>query len=200
MLLLRLLYSWQGRITIDGHEINNIRWHSLRPFLGVALQEAFVLNRSIAENLRFGRPEASEEDMWWALEVADLAETVREMEKEARVVVGEAGSSLSEGQRQRLNIARAVIGRPRILILDEATSSIGFDSEARIFSQIRKELPQTTRLVVSHRLTSLQGADRILVLKNGELIEEGSHQELMRTEGFYRLLFEEQFRNPEKKI
>lgn len=197
MLLLRLLRPWRGAITVDGHDLKDIRWRSLQPFMGVALQEAYVLNRSLAENLRFGMPQASEEDMWRALDIADLEETVREMEDGLETLVGEAGSSLSEGQRQRLNIARAVMRQPRILILDEATSAIGFDSEARIFSRFREKLPRTTFLCVSHRLGSHRGADRILVLRAGVLIEEGSHQKLMEDRGFYRFLFENQFQNPE---
>jgi len=199
LLLLRLLRPWKGSVTIDGYDLEDIRWRLLQPFLGVALQEAYVLNRSVADNLRFGVPGASEEEMWRALALADLEETVRDMEDGLATVVGEAGGSLSEGQRQRLNIARAVMRRPSILILDEATSAIGFDSEGRILVRLREQLPRTTLLVVSHRLTHLQDSDRILVFQEGELVEEGSPRELMAAGGLYHYLFQEQFRNPGKK-
>ncbi len=189
MLLLRLIDPDRGEILIDGHNLREIKWSSLQPFLGIALQEAFLLNLTIAENLRFGRPEATDEEIREALEIADLTETVREMEKGPESMVGEAGNRLSEGQQQRLNIARAVIGRPRILILDEATSAIGFDSEARILSRIRKELIGTTILFATHRVSSLKQADRILVLNEGQLVENGTHRELIKLDGFYKSLY-----------
>ncbi|MCX6349921.1 MAG: ABC transporter ATP-binding protein [Candidatus Aureabacteria bacterium] len=191
-LLLRLMRPWQGEITVDGCDLDAIRFSSLRPFLGLSLQEAFVLNRSIRENLSFGRAGASEEEMWRALAVADLEPTVREMENGLDALVGERGSNLSEGQRQRLAIARAVLGNPRIVVLDEATSAIGFDSEARILSNLRRELPGTTLLIASHRLLSLQDADKIVVLKDGAAVEEGNHRELMARNGFYSAIYREQ--------
>ena len=105
-------------------------------------------------------------------------------------MVGEAGSNFSEGQRQRLNIARAVLGQPRILFLDEAASAVGYDSEGRIFSRIRRLLPRSTIISATHRIGSLKTADRILVLRAGKLVEEGTHRELAGREGFYRTLFE----------
>jgi ABC-type multidrug transport system fused ATPase/permease subunit len=194
MLLLRLIDPDQGDIIIDGHNLEEIKWSSLQPFLGIALQEAFLLNLSIAENLRFGRPEATEEEIREALEIADLTETIRDMENGSDSMVGEAGSRLSEGQQQRLNIARAVIGRPRILILDEATSSIGFDSEARILNRIRSKLPETTIIFATHRLETLKVADRILVLNEGELVETGTHRELMKLNGFFHSLCQDQLK------
>ena len=191
-LLLRLMRPWQGEITVDGCDLAAVRFSSLRPFLGLSLQEAFVLNRSIRENLSFGRAGASEEEMWRALAVADLEPTVREMENGLDALVGERGSNLSEGQRQRLAIARAVLGKPRIVVLDEATSAIGFDSEARILSNLRRSLPGTTLLIASHRLLSLQDADKIVVLKDGSAVEEGNHRELMARNGFYSSIYREQ--------
>ncbi|MEA1928713.1 MAG: ABC transporter ATP-binding protein, partial [Candidatus Auribacterota bacterium] len=188
MLLLRLIDPGKGEIKIDGHNLKDIRWSSLRPFVGIALQEAFLLNRSIADNLRFGQTEASEDEMWKALVIADLDGTVRKMEEGLATVVGEAGSRLSEGQQQRLNIARAVIGRPRILILDEATSAVGFDSESRILSRIREKLVETTIIFATHRLNSLTEADQIIVLNEGKLVETGTHKELIKIDGFYRTL------------
>lgn len=196
ILLLRLIDPEQGEIIIDGRNLAEIRWSSLQPFLGIALQEAFLLNCSIAENLRFGHPEATEDEIWEALRIADLAGTVRAMEDGLESTVGEAGSRLSEGQQQRLNIARAVIGHPRILILDEATSAVGFDTEARIISRIRSELAGTTIIFATHRLSSLKAADRILVLKEGELVEAGTHRELIKLDGFYRSLYRDPFNPP----
>ncbi|MDP8236714.1 MAG: ABC transporter ATP-binding protein [Candidatus Erginobacter occultus] len=190
LLLLRLIEPERGEIRFDGRTLKSIRWSSIRNSLGIALQEAFLLNRSIRENLLFGRPEAAESEIREALRAADLEETIGELPEGLETVVGEAGSNFSEGQRQRLNIARAVLGKPRILFLDEAASAVGYDSEARIFSRVRKLLPEATIISATHRLGSLKTADRILVLKDGKLVEEGSHTELIGREGFYRTLFE----------
>jgi len=194
MLLLRLIEPDRGEIIIDGHNLEEIRWSSLQPFLGIALQEAFLLNLSIAENLRFGRTEATEEEIREALEIADMTETVREMDNGADSMVGESGSRLSEGQQQRLNIARAVIGRPRILILDEATSAVGFDSEARILNRIRSRLPETTIISATHRIDTLKEADRILVLNEGDLVETGTYRELSKSNGFFHSLCRDQLK------
>lgn len=200
MLLLRLFAPWDGTITIDGRDLKDIRWRSIQPFIGLALQEAPVLNRSVAVNLRLGYPEASEKEMWRALEIADLAATIKNAGNRLETIVGESGSSLSEGQRQRLNIARAVIGSPRILVMDEATSSIDFESESRILAGLRAELPQTTIIFASHRFSPLQQADLILVLKDGELVEKGDHRGLMKINGFYHRLFSGRGISPEANV
>ncbi len=198
LLLLRLFRPGRGRINIDGYDLNLIRRRSLQPFLGAALQEAYLLNRTIRENLTFGAGRPPEAELWRALELADIENPVREMAQGLDTIVGEEGSNLSEGQRQRLNIARAVVGRPRILILDEATSAVGFDSEKTIFTRLREELPESTIIVATHRLLSLKDADRILVLKEGELLEEGDHQSLLRHRGFYGSLIDDQLDRREK--
>lgn len=190
MLLLRLLQPQRGEIRLDGRPLESIRWSSVRGSLGIALQEAYLLNLSIEENLRFGRPEADEAELWGALRAADLEETVRGLPEGLRTPVGEAGSNFSEGQRQRFNIARAVLGRPRLLLLDEAASAVGYDSESRILSRIRRLLPSATIISATHRLGSLRDADRILVLNGGRLVETGSHRELSAKRGFYRTLLQ----------
>ncbi len=190
LLLLRLIVPQRGEIRFDGRPLDSIRWSSIQGSLGIALQEAFLLNRSIRENLLFGRPEATGEEIRQALRAADLEEMVGELPEGLATMAGEAGSNFSEGQRQRLNIARAVLGRPRILFLDEAASAVGYDSEERILSRIRELLPRSTIISATHRLGSLKSADRILVLKAGKLIEEGTHRELAGRKGFYRSLFE----------
>jgi ABC-type multidrug transport system fused ATPase/permease subunit len=199
MLLLRLMLPWEGRVLIDGIDLDGIRLSSLLPRIGLALQEAFVLNRSIRENLVFGRSEFSEKDLWRALQMADLDSAVRQMENGLDTLVGERGSNLSEGQRQRLTIARAVLGDPRILILDEATSAVGFDSESRIFANLRCDLPKATLIIATHRLLSLQNADRIVVLRDGRAMETGSHRELMARGGYYCDLYREQSSRLEAK-
>ncbi len=190
LLLLRLIEPDRGEIRLDGAPLDSIRRSSLREVLGVALQEAYLLNRSVEENLRFGRPRASEAELWEALRTADLEETVRSLPEGLATAVGEAGSNFSEGQRQRLNIARAVLGRPRILLLDEAASAVGYDSEARIFSRIRRLLPEATIISATHRLGSLKNADRVLLLREGKPAGEGTHRELLSTSEYYRSLFE----------
>ncbi len=187
-LLFRIFTPWEGTIEIDEHDLKKIRRRSVRPFIGLALQEAPVLNRTVAENLLLGDPEATEEDMWRALEIADFSETVKGLESGLETAVGEAGSSLSEGQRQRLNIARSVIGRPRILVLDEATSSISFESEGRILSGLRSRMPRTTIIFASHRSSPLLRADRVLLLKEGAIAGRGDHKQLLETNEFYRHL------------
>lgn len=190
LLLLRLIEPERGEIRFDGRPLDSIRWSSIQGSLGIALQEAFLLNRSIRENLLFGRPEATEDEIHQALWAADLEEVIGELSEGLETMVGEAGSNFSEGQRQRLNIARAVLGQPRILFLDEAASAVGYDSEGRIFSRIRRLLPRSTIISATHRIGSLKTADRILVLRAGKLVEEGTHRELAGREGFYRTLFE----------
>jgi len=197
LLLLRLMRPWEGRILLDGLDLNAIRWRSLQPFLGVALQEGLVTNGTIEANLRFGAPDASEVRLWEALACADLAETVRSMERGLQTNVGEKGGSLSEGQRQRLSIARALVGRPRVLLLDEATSSVGFDSERRIVQNLRADLPDSTLIVASHRLSALRNAGRILVLEDGRVSEQGTHADLVHSGGLYSRIFEEQIRGSE---
>ncbi|MBN1672741.1 MAG: ABC transporter ATP-binding protein [Kiritimatiellae bacterium] len=192
MLLLRVVDPWHGRILIDGRDIRRLAWRSVAPQVGIALQEGLLLNASVAENLRFGRLTATQQEMWQALEVADLAPVVRQLDRGLETPVGEGGSRLSEGQRQRLSIARAVIGRPRILVLDEATSSVGFDSESRILANIRDYLPGSTLIIASHRLSSIRNADLIGVLDGGALIETGRHAELMARGGPYSVLYGQQ--------
>lgn len=190
LLLLRLIDPERGEIRFDGRPLNSIYWKSIQSSLGIALQEAFLLNRSIRDNLLFGRPEATEDQIRQALRAADLEEVIGELSEGLETMVGEAGSNFSEGQRQRLNIARAILGRPRILFLDEAASAVGYDSEGRIISRLRRLLPRSTIISATHRLGSLKTADRILVLKAGKLVEEGTHRELVDREGFYRTLYE----------
>ncbi len=190
LLLLRLLRPQEGEIRLDGSPLGRIRWSSIRGSLGIALQEAYLLNLTIEENLRFGRPEATESEIREALRAADLEETVRRLPAGLRTPVGEAGSNFSEGQRQRFNIARAVLNRPTLLLLDEAASAVGYDSERRIFSRIRELLPRSTIISATHRLGSLKGADQILVLRDGRLVEAGNHRELAGRGGFYRTLLE----------
>lgn len=192
MLLLRLMRPWRGQVLVDGADLGGVRLSSLLPQIGLALQEAFVLNRTIRENLLFGRAESSEAELWRALAIADLDSAVRGMDHGLDAPVGERGSNLSEGQRQRLTIARAVLSRPRILVLDEATSAVGFDSEARILSNLRREMPEATLVIATHRLLSLKDADTIVVLKDGTAVEAGSHRELMARGGFYSEIYREQ--------
>ena len=188
LLVLRLMEPWSGCLRLDGVDLRRLARRDLVAGVGAAPQEALVFNLTIAQNLRLVHPDAAEADLWRALGMADLAETVRGLEHGLDTAVGEGGSNLSEGQRQRLSLARAVLRRPRLLVLDEATSAVGYDSEARIVSAIRRELPHTTVVLSSHRLSSLCCADTILVLDNGRLVESGTHASLVQRAGVYRRL------------
>ena len=165
-----------GRVLVDGIDLAKVRLDSYRTQLGVVLQETFLFDGSIRENVTFGRPEATEEEMLAACRIARVDEFAETFEKKYDTVVGERGVKLSGGQKQRVSIARAILADPRILILDEATSSLDSESEALIQEGLRFLMRGRTTFVIAHRLSTIRRADQILVIEAGRIIERGTHE------------------------
>jgi subfamily B ATP-binding cassette protein MsbA len=183
-----------GRIVIDGRDLARLRLADFRAHLGVVLQDNFLFDGTIAENIRFARPHATIEDIRTVGRIAHCDEFVERFEKGYETVVGERGVRLSGGQRQRVAIARAILADPRILILDEATSSLDSESEALIQDGLRSLRQGRTTFVIAHRLSTIRTADQILVLERGRIVERGTHEELLEREGRYRELYDRQYR------
>ena len=182
-----------GRVLVDGKDIANVKLRDYRSHLGVVMQDNFLFDGTIRENIAFSKPGATEEEIQTAAHIAHCDEFVDRFEKGYDTIVGERGVKLSGGQRQRVAIARAILADPRILILDEATSSLDSESEALIRDGLRSLRRGRTTFVIAHRLSTIEGADQILVLENGEIVERGSHRQLLAFGGRYRQLYERQY-------
>jgi subfamily B ATP-binding cassette protein MsbA len=182
-----------GRVLVDGQDIANVRLRDYRSHVGVVMQDNFLFDGTIGENISFSRPGATSSEIREAAKVAHCDEFVDRFEKGYDTIVGERGVKLSGGQRQRVAIARAVLADPRILILDEATSSLDSESEALIRDGLRSLRHGRTTFVIAHRLSTIETADQILVLENGEIVERGTHRELIKLRGRYRQLYEKQY-------
>jgi ABC-type multidrug transport system fused ATPase/permease subunit len=182
-----------GRVLIDGRDLNTIRLRDYRSQLGVVLQDNFLFDGTIGENLRYGRPGATLDHIREVSRVAHADEFIEEFEKKYDTVVGERGVKLSGGQRQRVAIARAILADPKILVLDEATSSLDSESEAKIQDGLRSLRRGRTTFVIAHRLSTIRSADQILVLEHGEIVERGTHPELLALGGRYRTLYDKQY-------
>jgi len=183
-----------GRILVDGRDLAHVRLADYRRQLGVVLQDNFLFDGTIAENIAFARPHARREDIEEAARIAHCDEFVRRFEHGYDTVVGERGVKLSGGERQRVSIARAILADPRILILDEATSSLDSESEAAIQDGLRTLRRGRTTFVIAHRLSTIRSADQILVMEGGEIVERGTHPELLARHGRYRQLYDKQYR------
>ncbi|WP_293860237.1 glucan ABC transporter ATP-binding protein/ permease [uncultured Alsobacter sp.] len=192
-LLHRAFDPQSGQILVDGKDIREVSLASLRRNIGVVFQEPMLFAREIEENLRVGRPDASEEDIRRALERAQAAEFIDRMPNGLDTVVGERGRSLSGGERQRLSIARAILKDPPILILDEATSALDAGTEAKLQQALQEVMVGRTTLVIAHRLATIRNADRILVFDQGRIVESGSFDELVSRGGRFAALAKAQF-------
>ncbi|WP_291963802.1 ABC transporter ATP-binding protein [Maribacter sp.] len=183
-----------GVITIDGTDLSKVDLTSFRQFLGVVLQDDFLFEGTIRENILFPRPNASEEELQAAIKAAYVDEFTDRFEDGLNTVIGERGVKLSGGQRQRIAIARAVLANPKILILDEATSNLDTESEALIQKSLAELTKGRTTFVIAHRLSTIRKANQILVIENGRIAEQGTHEELIAKEGRYHNLFTYQAR------
>lgn len=175
----------EGRVLVDGRDLRDVTARSLRSQLGTVPQESFLFSGTIADNLRFGAPEASEDDLWAALRAVGADDLVGAMEHGLDTEVGERGVQMSAGQRQLVAFARALIADPRILVLDEATSNVDVHTEARIEHGLRRLLAGRTALVIAHRLSTIRDAGHIVVLEHGRIVEQGTHEELLDAGGHY---------------
>jgi ATP-binding cassette subfamily B protein len=184
----------QGRVLIDGHDVRDVTRHSLRGQMGIVLQDTFLFSDTVMENIRYGRSDATDEEVIEAAKLARADDFIGRLEKGYETVLGERGSGLSQGQRQLLAIARVALTDPRILILDEATSSVVTRTEIHIQEALLRLLEGRTAFVIAHRLSTIRKADQVLVVNDHRIIERGTHEELLEQKGFYHDLYMSQVR------
>jgi ABC-type multidrug transport system fused ATPase/permease subunit len=189
-----------GRILVDGHDLRDVTISSLRNNIGMVLQESFLFSGTLRENIKYGRPEATDEEVVQASIAANCHDFIMEFPDGYETIVGERGTRLSGGQRQRISIARALLRNPRILILDEATSALDSESEALIQEALDRLMKGRTTFTIAHRLSTVMNADVILVLEDGKIVERGTHAELATAGGPYARVCEVQFKRAQDKV
>ena len=199
-LLPRFYDATKGSVTIDGIDVKKVKLASLRRQIGLVLQDTFLFSESVMENIRYGRPDASDQEVIAAAKLAQAHDFIERLPEGYNTVLGERGGGLSQGQRQLLAIARVVLAEPRILILDEATSSVDTRTERLIQAALEQLLAGRTSFVIAHRLSTIRNADQVLVLRAGEIVERGRHEELLAKQGVYYDLYMSQFRRQEEVI
>jgi len=192
-LLMRFYDVNGGSIRVDGHDIREFSRHDLRQMFGMVLQDTWLYNDSIMENIRYGRPDASDEEVIAAAKTAHVDHFVRTQPEGYAMELNEEASNVSQGQKQLLTIARAVLADPRMLILDEATSSVDTRTEVLIQQAMDDLMVGRTSFIIAHRLSTIRNADLILVMDEGDIVESGKHEELLAREGFYAKLYNSQF-------
>jgi len=192
-LLMRYYDIQSGAILVDGHDIRDFTRQGLRDKFGMVLQDSWLYNATIMENIRYGRLDATDEEVYQAARIANVDHFIRTMPEGYNMVLDEESSNISQGQKQLLTIARAVLSKPNILILDEATSSVDTRTEVLIQKAMDNLMQGRTSFIIAHRLSTIRNADRILVMRDGDIVEQGSHTELLEKKGFYASLYNSQF-------
>lgn len=193
-LLARLYDPASGTIRVDGYDIRDVKIESLRRQIGIVTQDTYIFNASVRENLLYSKPDAADDEIIQACKVANIHDFIMTLPEGYDTIVGERGTKLSGGEKQRLSIARAILKDPRIIILDEATSSLDSLSERLIQDAIKPLLAGRTSIVIAHRLSTIIAADQILVMDKGRIVQRGTHEELVKHPGLYRDLYEKQFK------
>ncbi|MCK5625976.1 ABC transporter ATP-binding protein, partial [Candidatus Bathyarchaeota archaeon] len=183
-----------GSIKIDGHDISQVKKDTLRKQLGIVLQDVFLFSGTIMDNIQYGRLDATDDECISAAKLANADDFITRLPQGYQTLVSERGSNLSQGQRQLLSIARAIVANPSILILDEATSSVDTRTEINIQEALLKLMKGRTNFVIAHRLSTIRNADQVLVIDDGKIIERGTHKELLKQKRFYYNLYMSQFK------
>ncbi len=191
-LICRFYDPVKGRVAIDGYDLRDIKMNSLRRQVAVVLQDSFLFNNTVAENLHYGKPDASRDELIAAARAANAHDFIIQLPDGYETEIGERGVKLSGGQKQRLALARAILADPRILILDEATSSVDAEAEYLIQQALERVLENRTALIIAHRLSTIRNANKIIVLDRGRIAEAGNHEELMQNGGLYSQLYQRQ--------
>ena len=190
----------KGAVYVDGKDVRTYDLTELREKIGIVMQKAVLFQGTIAENLRWGKPDASEDEMWKALEVAQAKDVVEGKEGGLNYQIEQGGRNLSGGQKQRLTIARAVVKDPDILILDDSASALDFATDAKLRAALRGLQKDKTIFIVSQRTSSIQVADKILVMDDGEAVGLGTHEELLESCEVYREISESQFKKEDREV
>jgi ATP-binding cassette subfamily B multidrug efflux pump len=187
-----------GTITIDGHDVSKVQKDTLRRQLGIVPQDVFLFSGTVMENIRYGRLDATDEECIEATKLANANDFITRLPQGYMTLISERGSNLSQGQRQLLSIARAIVADHGILILDEATSSVDTRTEIQIQEALLRLMKGKTSFVIAHRLSTIRNADQVLVINEGRIIERGTHEQLLQQKGFYHNLYMSQFKGTNK--
>jgi ATP-binding cassette subfamily B protein len=192
----RLYDTTAGTVSVAGTDVRDLQLASLRDTVGYVTQDAHMFHDTIGNNLRYARPDVTEERMWQVLEAAQIADLVRSLPDGLETVVGERGYRLSGGERQRLAIARLLLKAPPIVVLDEATAHLDSESEAAVQRALDLAMEGRTSIVIAHRLSTVRNADQILVVDQGRIVQRGRHEDLLADGGLYAELYRTQFAGP----
>jgi subfamily B ATP-binding cassette protein MsbA len=190
----------KGQILIDDHDIRKVSLKSIRDQIGLVTQQTILFNDTVRNNIAYGSPKCSEREIMEAAQAANAHEFIQRLPQAYDTIIGEQGVKLSGGERQRLSIARALLKNAPILILDEATSSLDSDSETEVQKALERLMKGRTVFVIAHRLSTIRNAHRIIVLSGGQIVEEGTHEELTTTNGEYRRLYDLQFKDDGRRV
>jgi ATP-binding cassette subfamily B protein len=190
-LLCRFYEQQEGRITVDGHDLREVTLQSLRSQMGIVNQDAFLFSGTVMDNIKFGRPEAGDAEVFAAAKAIGAHDVIESLRDGYRTVVQERGEGLSGGERQLVCFTRAMVADPRILVLDEATSSVDTGTEQKIQLALERLVMKRTSFVVAHRLSTVRNADQVLVVKDGRIVESGTHYTLLTAGGEYARMYKE---------